>query len=289
MKHLILILALLSTHLAWSQGVVGFGFRAGLSFSTLDAPSELDANNNELETYNYSTGFVVGALANFRLTDFFGLRTELLYAQKGVQYNYEGPSYFIFEPTDRRVVASGQRKMQLEIVNSYLQIPLMAYAQFKNVEFQGGAYVSALLLSSGNGRLDFRADRLQGTPFEEISFLLEHNYRKDQPGESFGETKFTNVNVDGKRVNAPELLGAYYEFPDGSDQLYRTLDYGLLAGFSLYLNKGLFVNLRGEFGFADITNNTRNVSLSQIEGTTLKVLEETHRNLSFQTSVGFKF
>ncbi len=289
MKKLMLMLALLSTDVAWGQSVVGFGFRAGLSFSTIDAPSELDANSNELETYKYSTGFVVGALANFRLTDFFGLRTELLYAQKGTQYNYEGSSFFIFEPTDRRVVATGQRKMQLEVVNSYLQIPLMAYAQFKSVEFQGGAYVSGLLISTGNGRLDFKGNRLQGTPFEEITFLLEHNYRKDKPGEAFGETKFTNVNVDGRRVNAPELLGAYYEFPDGSDKLYRGLDYGLLAGFSLYLNKGLFVNLRGEFGFADITNNNRNVSLNQIEGTTLKVLEETHRNISFQTSVGFKF
>ena len=40
---------------------IGFGFRAGLSLSKIDGPSELGPGGEELETNKYTGGFHIGA------------------------------------------------------------------------------------------------------------------------------------------------------------------------------------------------------------------------------------
>ncbi len=289
MKNILLGVFLLSVQLLAAQNAVSIGFKTGLTFSTIEGPLEMDADGSVLESQNYTTGFNFGALVNFRLTDIFGLRTELLYIQKGTEFNYEGDSYFIFDPSNNRIVTTGQRDMVLEITNSYIEIPLMAYAKFGPVEFQGGAYVSGLGNATASGNLKYRPDSGQGASVEELEFNLDYNYYSNDPGAFLGELKLDNVVINGIRLDVPETLTAYYESDDGDDQLFKRLDYGVVGGVAFYLSNGLFINLRAEYGLADITNEERDVSLLKLEDGNFIYRDDMDRNLSLQASIGFRF
>src|SRR5688572_32111522 len=73
---------------------IGYGFRAGLSFSKIDGPSETGPNGEALETNKMASGFHIGMAMNVKITDEFGFRPELVYSQRGTDYTYTGPSYF---------------------------------------------------------------------------------------------------------------------------------------------------------------------------------------------------
>lgn len=267
-----------------AQVELGYGFRAGLSFSNIDGPIATDANGNELESRSVSNGFTVGALINFGLNKFFGLRTEILYAQKGQIYEFEGPSYFIFDPQDSRTVVFGIRNVMQEISNSYVEIPILAYAKFGPVELQGGAYAGFLVASTATGELTFKANGNNAQPLE---FDLDYRFISDEAGEFTGEVGF--VTFDNKRLPLPSTLGAYYEAPEGKENFYRTFDGGLVGAISLYLNQGLFLNVRAEYGLTDVSNETRDVSLSALDGKEFIPSNDTDKNISFQASIGFKF
>lgn len=289
MKNILLVVLLLSSTLLTAQDVVSIGFKTGLTFSTFDGPLETNANGDELESQSYTTGFNVGALVNFRLTDFFGVRTELLYIQKGTEFNYDGNSYFIFDPSGQRIVTTGEREMILEVTNSYIEIPLMGYAKFGPIEFQGGAYVSALVNATASGNLKYRPSNAQVSSASEIEFNLDYNYYRDEPGEFLGELKLDNVIINGNRIDVPETLAAYYEQQQEDGNLYNTIDYGLIGGVAFYLNGGLFINLRAEYGLADITNEERDVSLNTLDSGNFIFRDDLDRNLSLQASIGFRF
>ena len=54
---------------------LGFGFRAGLSYSRFDGPSEVATNGTDLESYKANGGFLIGAIVNYKFTDLVGLRS----------------------------------------------------------------------------------------------------------------------------------------------------------------------------------------------------------------------
>ena len=57
---LALSLFVLGSGSLFGQSQFGYGFRAGLSFSTFSGDLETDQSGNELESYGLATGFHIG-------------------------------------------------------------------------------------------------------------------------------------------------------------------------------------------------------------------------------------
>jgi len=269
------------------QAQVSVGFKAGLNFSNMNGELEMDAQGNAVEAIDFSTGFNVGALLNYSITDIFGLRTELLYSQKGRVINYDGDSYFIFNSTDNPIITAGNRDLELDVINSYLEIPLLAYVKFGKIEVMGGAYVSTLIGSVADGKLTFTPGSRQGNNFDEVEFTLDYRYRRDEAGEGDGEIKA--LSVSGRGVDAPSTLGAYYEYNNVDKSLYNLLDFGLIGGLSFYLNDGFFINARLEYGLTDTTDDSADVSYSQVPNNQLFFRNDVDQNFTLHTSVAFRF
>jgi hypothetical protein len=283
-KIIIILFNLFTGFSLAAQPELGYGFRAGLSFSNVDGPSASDANGNELETRSISSGFTVGALINLGFNDHLGIRTEVLYAQKGTVYDFEGPSYFIFDPKDTRTAVLGIRNVSQEISNSYIEIPLLTYVKFGPIELQAGAYAGFLVASTAVGKLTFKPNGNAALPIE---FDLDYRFISDAPNDFSGEVGL--VTFENKRLPLPSTLGAYYEFAEGKDNFYKTFDAGLVGALSFYLNRGLFVNLRAEYGLTDVSNPKRDVSLIALDNKQFIETDDLDKNISFQASIGFKF
>ena len=263
------------------------GFRAGLNFSTFNAPSETNADGGELESYSLGSGFHVGGMANIRFTDQFSLRGELLYSQKGTDYNYAGQSFWIFPTVDGdRLIATGDRSTILSITNSYIDIPIMAVGRFGRIEISGGFTTGFLVSSRGSGELTFSGTTDNGSIVNPFIIPLDFNYFQDR--EDVGETELREIA--GKTVEIPKTLGAYYEELENSERLFQTLDLGLIGGVAFFINQGLFLGMRVNYGLADITKTNRDFSrLSLDEDNNYIPLNDTDRNLVLQASVGFSF
>ncbi|MEL6945186.1 MAG: hypothetical protein AAFO82_21250, partial [Bacteroidota bacterium] len=154
-------------------------------------------------------------------------------------------------------------------------------------EFMGGAYVSTLIGSVADGRLVFTPGSRQGNNFDEVEFTLDYRYRRDEAGEGRGEIKALSVN--GRGVDAPSTLGAYYEYNSVDKSLYNLLDFGLIGGISFYLNDGFFINARLEYGLTDTTEESADVSFGQIPSSQLSFRDDLDQNFTLHTSVAFRF
>lgn len=259
---------------------LAYGFKAGLNFSTLTGEDEAS------EVTSYTTGFHIGLLLDLAFTDNFGLRSELLYTQKGKDMTYNGESYFVFEPAGLRIATVGTRDMGLNVSTSYAQLPIMGYAKFGKFELMAGAYASIRLGAIGNGSMKYSSTSLGADAFD---FNLFHIYGKDKAA-TFGGT-VSPVFINGNRVEIPTELGAYYEFADGpAEKLYKVADLGLVAGASFYLGKALFFNARLEYGLMDVTNDAADVSLARLNNNNqLQTRADNDRNLAIHTALGFRF
>ncbi len=269
-----------------------YGFKTGLNFARMDGPSEVDAAGASLETWKNTTGFHIGAAFSYKLTDNFGLRGELLYSKKGAKYTYEGAGYrFFTQPGGTVVRTNGNSRYLLNITNSYFDIPLVGYAKYGDFEVQAGAYAALLIQTAAEGSLRYTniATVQPGTTTKEMEFNLDHNYRKDDPGQS-KNTEVLKVTVDGKLVDVPKTLGAYYDFPEDRGSLYNTLDFGLVGGVSYYLSKTLYVNVRLQYGLADLTRTDADLAKNKTgDNNALIFNADKDRNFTIQASVGFSF
>ena len=170
------------------------GFRAGINFATIDGPSEASDSGNSLEEYKMSTGFHVGATANLKFNDYFGLRAELLYSQKGTDYNYNGQSFWIlYTEDDQPIYATGDRNTSLSITNSYIDIPFMAVGRYGRVEISGGASLGFLVSSRGSGELTFSGQTAAGSTVDPFTVVLDFSYFDD----TFRRTDIDDVEILG--------------------------------------------------------------------------------------------
>lgn len=285
---LVFVFALLSTMLLNAQEFSG-GFRAGLNFTTIDGPLESGADGTTLEAFEYSNGFHVGAMGTLRFTDIFSLRAELLYSQKGGVYNYNGDSYWIFTPTtgSESFVTTGNRQTTLEVTNSYIDIPITGVARFNKFEISAGMSLGFLVASRAAGETRFAGTSAQGDIITPFVLTLDHNYF-NQPFRQEENTAVFMRDIDNQPVEIPQTLGAYYQEEDSDENLYRTLDLGLVGGVSYYLNRGLFLGVRLNYGLSDITNMSRDISRQVVNSPSEFVTrDDDDRNLNIQVSVGF--
>ncbi len=290
LKYLFLCMAFFfGLSLKAQSDFLGFGFRAGLSFAKIDGPSELGPNGEDLETNNMASGFHIGVMVNLKFSDIMGLRTELLYSQRGTDYTYDGPSYYLLgRNTLQSVTLMGRRKQTINLSNSFIDIPLMAYYKIGYFEISGGLNTGILIASGAGGSIEFDGVSPNGNPVAPFEVNLNYNYKSDDAGYASAETK--DVIVDGRRCALPNFVGAYYEFPAKEKSLYKTIDFGLAAGVAYFLNDGLFLSIRYIYGLSDMDRNFYDVSLQSLSpnGTPIQ-RADINKSKSWQFSVGFSF
>ena len=267
------------------------GFIAGMNFSRFDGPSEMDDSGNNLEDNTFKTGFHVGGRFSYKFTDAFGLRAEVLYSQKGTDYKYDGQSYFVFLTDDEELIFSnGTRNTTLRIVNSYLEIPAMAFVRFGRLEIGGGGYFAYLFRATASGNLNYRGVSESGSVIEPFDISLDYNYFTDGfERTDIGETQ--PVLVDGEVVQVPTVIGAQYEvLVEPEDRLLNRIDFGLIGNLAVYLNQGLFIGFRVNYGLVDLTKTERDISRKMLDANNRPIfLDDFDRNLTLQASIGFGF
>jgi len=271
-----------------AQEVSG-GFKVGLNFSRFEGPSEEGPQGDALESNDFATNFHVGALVNFSVTDLFGFRAEVLYSQKGSQYIYDGPSYLrLYTRQGNPVVSFGNRREVITFSNSYLDIPLMAYVRLGRIEASAGVNAGLLLASRGQGEITFSGVSAAGQNIDPVILTVDGNYTADESSIT-GIGRVDNRTIDNQEVLIPEIVNAYYDGNTVDEILFNRLDFGLNAGLSIYLNNGLNVGFRFNYGLADITNQQQDVNLQMLDGNNLILNDDQDRNISLQTSIGFSF
>ena len=263
------------------------GFKSGLNFSTFRGPSEMNAEGEALEQFKTNTGFHIGAAFRLSFSDYFGLRAELLYSQKGVDYTYEGQSYWTFVNTSTPQYTVGNRVTIISINNSYIDLPLMAYVRLGRLELSGGINASVLLGSIGTGDLTYSGTTQGGVSLDPFTLALDFNYFRDRYQ---GYNTYENhvFPVGNSQLEVPKNIGAYYEGADNGEDLFKRTDFGLNAGISFYLNKGLYLGFRANFGLTDVTNTQQDISRFRLDANNGYIFrDDVDKNLSFQTSIGF--
>lgn len=269
---------------------IGFGFRAGASIAKLDGPSELGPNGEELEEYTMARGFHIGASVSYKFTDLVGMKAEFVYSQRGTEYKYDGPSYYVLgRGTIRSTTIYGDRQQTLDLSNVFLDIPVLAYYKIGKLELCGGVNTGILLASTAGGSTNFEGISSLGNPIAPFQVGLNHNYKKDKAGEASSET--FDVSIDGSFPYAvPETVMAYYEFETKEENQYKTIDFGLVVGAAFYINEGLYLSARYTHGLSDADVNNYDVSLQSLNTDgSFKYRDDDNQSRSWQFSVGFSF
>lgn len=289
MRLLCFFLLLLSATQGYAQ--LSGGFVAGMNFSRFSAPSETDDNGQDLEEYQFKSGFHVGGRFNVKVAEMAGFRAELLYSQKGTEYTYNGQSYWVFRTDqEENIFSTGTRQTTLKIVNHYLELPLQAYVRIGRLEIGGGGYLSYLVSSTGSGELTYDGVSENGFIIAPFSVTLDFNYFKDTfKRTDIGETQ--PVEVEGQMLQVPEVIGAqYHVLTEPEDRLFRRWDYGLIGNMALYLNQGLHLGFRLNYGLQDLTREERDISRTALDENNRPVFrDDFDRNLTLQASIGFSF
>lgn len=295
MKRLILALFVISCFSL--QNIVGqaqtltYGFKAGLSLSKIDGPSEM-SGGTALEANDNANGFFVGALFRYWFTDLVGVKWELLYSQKGTAYSFNGSGYQIL-PTEvgSTLNLTGNQRISLNISNAYFDIPVLLYGKFGKFEVEGGVNIGFLIASTATGELSFNGGQSQtGSLIDDFIATLDYKYRKDNPGEVDFGLGTTTINVDGTPNNIPRILQAYYQFPEDRGSYFNAIDFGLNVGAYYYWNQGLFLGGRFNYGLTDVTKEGYDVSKAGLDGSGNFIPRtDKDRNISLQFSIGFSF
>ena len=289
-RLLFLLLVLVSTLSVSAQDKkIGYGFRAGLSYSKFSGPSEIGPNGEDLESFSNDKGFHIGASFSYKFTDLVGVRAEFMYSQRGSNINYDGPSYYVVGRDLFPYTLKGTRQQKLNVNNTFIDIPVMLYYKFGKLEIFGGLNTGFLIGSTGAGSVrieDVTNGTLTPDPF--LGLTLDYNFKKDKAGGASVER--TTLYVNGLPFSEPSSLGAYYEFDERDKMQYKTLDFGLVGGASLYFNEGLFVSWRYIYGLGDVDRNDYDISLQTLNSDNTHVHRaDNNRSLSMQFSVGFSF
>lgn len=269
------------------QGV-HFGIRAGLNMSQYIGPSEEDADDR----FALNNGFHFGMMVEYELNDFLALRTEIMYTQNGTKKQYDGTSYYLFPINNgSRIPVIDSLDLDISISNAYISIPLTLHLRtLEKWEFYGGAYANFMISSIGRGILNFGGSD-EETIDHQFQQGLNYNYRKDdvESAITFGNY-LIELRANGVDSDVPAFVPAYYNYDSKRGNAFTNIDLGLTAGLNYFLNPGLYIGLRVEYGLRDITNNDMDISYRSLaEDNTLIFRDDDDRHLGFNLSLGFRF
>ncbi len=282
----VVVFLLFASVYSFSQGY-NIGIRAGLSQSQFLGPKEVNA----IEDYDLNGGFHFGINFQWNFNDIIGLRSEILYNQTGSKYQFfSDDGYYLFDLVNSpRFVFRDTTKITLEHSNAYLSFPQTFHLRVNDkLEIHVGGYFNLLLNPVATGILNFGGE----TNLQEHSFRqgLDFDYNSDRAGEFNGFASPLLIRVNGEDVDLPGIVGAYYHHDFIVDERFAGIDYGLIGGVAYYLNRGLYLMLRAEYGLKDITRDTGDVSFQEInENGNFVYNRDFDRNFGIHLSVGFKF
>jgi len=276
-----------TTMQAQEAGDFMIGIKAGLNFASIPGPKAKDSAGSSVESSAAITRFHLGPTFKYAITDKNGIALEVLYSQKGEKYVYDGEAFLLLD----QFVFKGERRESININNGYIDVPLMFYYKATgNISLYGGGYVGFLLNSTGSGQTTFDADEqdIFGLPTDllPIRIELDHNYIKDEAGESHEDNVTTRV-FNQTDAGGTELFGsftyssiekAYTNFNTKDGNFYNPLDAGIIAGTEFRFDQGLVIGLRGSYGLMDVTNNFYDFSS-----------EDKDINFNIQLQIGFEF
>ena len=291
----IVFLLFVSSTESYGQGI-NVGIRAGLGQNKFSGSTEVDLG----ESYGLSGGFHFGLSFQWNFSDVVGWRTEILYNQMGSSYSLDNPEGFYVIPLDPfqdrmgNLLIRDTTSISLSHSNAYLQFPQTINIKLgPKVEIFGGAYVGFLLSPVATGSLQFGGPSVT----DEHSFRqgLNFNYFND---DQFTKTSFFNssgrdilIRADGYDATLRGIENSfdYQSFFPGEGRFFST-DVGLILGASYYLNRGLFIMARIDYGLKDITRNSVDYSFARINEDLTPILNnDIDKNLGFYISIGFKF
>jgi hypothetical protein len=293
MKHILVFLLTIcfAASPTFAQEGFGFGMHIGMNYSTIRGTSEVVAGTTtNPETFNYNSGLQGGLLLRYGITDLIGFRLETNYAQRGMKYTYEGIGIQPFrEDNGAAVLTTGTLKYNLNLTNSYIELPLTVYARLGDkLEIHGGGYVSYLVKSAADGELKLsNAKTLLGTSVSEYKGSLDYNFLSDddKADVSNNQTLFTEA---GRIVKSPVSMGAYYGRGTATGYLWNKVDYGLVAGVSYRMRSGLTAVARFNYGMADVTNNAVHAMQSGLSADKKFILRDSNdKNMGIQISFIF--
>ncbi len=266
------------------------GVRAGLNRTTIQGPLETDDNGNQLERYEYTSGFHVYVTFTYPFTELMGLRGEFGYSQTGVDRLYDGPSYYIFEPLDNPRYATGTGKINLSVTNSFLEFPITAYLRpVPWLELFGGGKLGFMVSSTAFGDLTFEGKASNGSPVS-VKHELDFRYFLDKPGRGTFIQPVNTVTIGGDKVPYPHIGGAYFMFSEDRGKLYRAVELAAVAGLAVYPKDKLYLSLRIHKGITDLTKSQADVSWYRLDSANQFISrDDKDTNLTWQASIGFHF
>jgi len=282
------------------------GIRAGLNFGEYLGPQLPD-----VEKFSLSSGFHFGINFSYNLSEAIAVRGEVLYNQNGTKYSYAGDGWYRFntgvvESTCRlsqkaytpiNEVIRDRSDIDLDISSGGVALPIsFHFRTFEKFEVFGGAYVNFIFSSIGTGEWKFGPDFQVGEQGPEHAFIQGqfHNYRSDEPRDASSRNFSSPITLRANGICAEirSPVGAYTLETEDTyrGNRIRSLDYGFLAGFSYYLNRGLYLSLRADLGMRDMTNNNAEYSYAEInDDGTFIYSDDFDRNFTIGLSIGFKF
>jgi hypothetical protein len=294
MRKLILAVLFLSALSPLFAQEFSGGFRAGLNFISFEGDQEMsDDGSTTFEEFAATTGFHVGATFALGFTDLFGIKANLMYSQKGGQKNYVNnvPSYFYLyadESDTEGLITLGKLNGEVNVVNSYIDIPVTAYYRIGPIEIEGGASMGFLVSSRASGGLSYSDTNISRG--EDIVFNVEGSYFADEAGFAGIGGRSETPLPGTTNIFLPSIISTYYN-SNSDEALYRRLDFALVGGVGFFLNNGLFLGVRYQHGLSDLTkgeNDLRIANESQTVGRAFNTDDKDYSR-SFQASVGFRF
>ena len=279
------------------------GIRAGLSQSTFVGPSEANAD----ESFGLTGGFHFGLNFQWNFTEVIGIRTEVIYNQTGSGYNFSSADgYNFYRPLvlgtnlldinaarEDWLFLRDQTDIELNHTFAYLQLPQTINFRISDKwEAFTGAYISFLLNPLATGTLNFGGDQNLLENPHIFSQGLDFDFNSDLAGEFNPLLIPRLLIVEGQDVDIPGAVGAYFLFENEEqfEEKFRSLDFGLIAGFAYYFNRGFYGSLRAEYGLNDITRTEGDVSLQELNPDRSFIFnDDNDRTLGIFLSLGFKF
>ncbi|MFK7808716.1 MAG: outer membrane beta-barrel protein [Saprospiraceae bacterium] len=293
LQHLIYIIALCAIPVFSSAQGLSYGFRVGLNFANMTGDLEQDDAGQDIEEMKNNTGFHVGASVRYNFNERFGVKGDFMYSQMGVQRFYEGQGaqlYYVQGSNDQ-VGFVGIQERFVRVTNSYIEIPISVFGKFGKFEVFGGPYIGFLITSKGVGDYKFEIPSID----EEFDTDLNYNYLKDDVVDAAGielnSEDYETFSYFGDNLLKPKVYSAYHDYTAKTDNAFRTLDFGLNAGISYFINTGLYISVNAHYGLMDVSNESYDRSYGSLneDRTQYATRDDFDRNIAIQASVGFAF
>ena len=209
-----------------------------------------------------------------------------MYNQKGAPKDYTNtPSAFYLYLDENDVEGEaifGTLRGEVDVVNSYIDIPVTAYYRIGPFEIEGGASMGFLVNSRASGGLSYANTSINRD--DNIIFNVEGSFFSDEAGFNGGDAR-----LDAP-LRLPTIISTYYN-SNSTEPLYRRFDFALIGGIGVFLNNGLFLGARYQHGITDVTrgeNDLRQANENRSQEREFNTDDEDYSR-SIQVSVGFRF